>query len=168
MTKRDFFILILKLFGLYSIVSVLFSVLPGSFSIILPEFSFTSILFFIGIVIIVVGIFVLLIFKSAKIVDLLHLDKGFDEDKIDLGNLNSLSIIKIGAIVIGGLLFLNNISSFINYLVYAFKAGQTGFGPENKNIFQLVISGLNILVGYLLITNYANIAKILSKEEITK
>lgn len=166
MTKRDFFIMILKLFGLYSIVSVLFTVLPNSMSILFPEFSFSSLLLLTGIVIVVVGLFAILVFKSARIVDLLRLDKGFDDDRMDLGALNSQSIIKIATVIIGGLIFLKNIASFLNYIVFAFKADQTGFGPDNKTIFQLALTGTNILVGYLLLTNYNYIAKILGRKEL--
>ena len=164
MTKKDFFILIIKLFGLLSIVTSLFSVLPGNISFALTDIDAFTLMWVILTVLIVIGLFTLLIFKSAKIVQILQLDKGFDDERIELGNLKSADIIKIGTFIIGGILILNNIPVFLSHTLFAFKGNVVGQTYETNGKFYWVVSGLNILLGYLLITNYSFVAKILKLE----
>lgn len=164
MTKRDFFIVIIKLFGLYALVTSAFTILPSS-TTLLMNIDFASIAFLCLILVILFGLFVLLVFKSGKIVDLLKLDKGFDEERIEFGNIDSSSIIKIAAILIGGTIFLNNISAFINSIVIAFKSEATGLEFDYRTKYNLIVNGINILIGYLLLTNYKQVAKLLTKDE---
>ena len=103
MTKRDFFIVIVKLFGLFSLVSSLFSGLPTNISWALMDLDVTMAFWIIITFIVIVGLFVLLVFKSDNVVTLLRLDRGFDDDRIELGNLDSKNIVKVAVIIIGGL-----------------------------------------------------------------
>ena len=91
MTKRDFFIVIIKLFGLYALVTSAFTILPST-TTLLTSVDFTSIVILCLILVVLVGLFVFLVFKSDKIVDLLKLDKGFDEDRIDFGNIRYVTL----------------------------------------------------------------------------
>jgi hypothetical protein len=143
-------------------------VLPSSLSFALMDFDIFSI-FWISIVsILVIGLFVLLVFKSSKIVTLLKLDKGFDNDKIELGNFQPSDIIKIGTFIIGGLLIINNIPGFLSHSLFAFKGNIIGMDYETQAKFNWAISGLNLLIGYLLITNYGFIAKKLKTDDKNK
>jgi hypothetical protein len=165
MTKRDLFILALKLFGVFSIISGIFTTLPGNASIILTNFDLISIILIVGILVVYIGLFVLLILKAGYLVDKLRLPKGFDEERIDLGNLDSPAIIKISLMIIGGLLFINNIPIFLSYLVYSFKAEQIGITSNNDYLFKLGVSAINIIIGYLIFTNTGSLSKVLNKEE---
>jgi hypothetical protein len=82
MTKRDLFILALKLFGVFSIISGIFTTLPGNASIILTNFDLTSIILIVGILVVYISLFVLLILKAGYLVDKLRLSKGFDEESV--------------------------------------------------------------------------------------
>jgi len=106
-----------------------------------------------------------LILKAGYLVDKLRLSKGFDEERIDLGNLDSIEIIKISLMIIGGLLFINNIPTFLTYLVYSFKAEQIGITSNNDYLFKLGVSAINIIIGYLIFTNSAFLSKHLNKEK---
>ena len=164
MTKRDFFILILKIFGLYSIVAGLFTILPSSISYLLMEFDLFFTACFIGIIAVVIGLFVLLIFQSGKIVDLLKLEKGFDTDRIELSSLHSKDIIKIGTFIVGGLLLLDSFPSFLSHSLFAFKRSMAGFEFGDEQKFMWAVSGINIVIGYLLMTNFDFVAKMLKVE----
>ncbi len=159
MTKRDFFILLIKVFGLFSVVTSLFSILPGNISFAIMYIDLFSIIWIAAVAILIIGLFVLLIFKAEKVVNLLKLDKGFENNKIELGNLNSSDIIKIGTFIIGGLLILKNFPIFLSQIFFEFKSNVSGMGIIDNNRFQLAINGLNLLIGYLLITNYDYVAK---------
>lgn len=95
MTKRDFFIIVIKTFGLYLLISVLFSVLPGNIVFVIQNIELVGILWLLATGIIVIGLFLLLINKATKISSVLNLEKGFDDDRIDFSGLKSIDIIKL-------------------------------------------------------------------------
>ena len=161
MTKSDFFILIIKVFGLFSVVTSLFSVLPSNISFAMMDIDALSILWIVVAIVVVVGLFVVLIFKADKVVRLLKLDKGFDDEKIEIGNLKQTEIIKIGTFIIGGLLFLDNIPAFLSHSLFAFKTDIIGLEYNSQDKFNWAISGLNLIIGFLLLTNYDFVAKML-------
>src|SRR5690625_7724332 len=109
MTKRVFFILIIKIFGLYSIITSLFSVLPNNISFVIQNIEIIGIIWLLATALIIIGLFYLLLTKADKISKLLKLENGFDEDRIDFNGLKSLDIIKFVVLIIGGLLFVENI-----------------------------------------------------------
>jgi|JI9StandDraft_2_1071091.scaffolds.fasta_scaffold106268_2 hypothetical protein len=159
MTKKDFFILIIKLFGLSSAVTNIFSVIPTNIVYALSEFDVISILWITVASVIVVGLFVLLVIKAELVVKFLKLDKGFDDDRIELGNLKSSDIIKIGVFIIGGILILKNIPGFLSNTYWALKHEVAGVPSNSEDSFDWIINGLNLIFGYLLLTNYDLVAK---------
>ena len=169
MTKRDFFILIIKVFGLLSVVTTLFSALPSNISFAMMGIDALSILWIAIAIMVVVGLFVALIFKADKVVELLKLDRGFDDDKIEIGSLEPADIIKIGTFIIGGLLILDNIPAFLSHTLFAFKGDVVGLEYHNiQDKFNWAVSALNLIIGFLLITNYEFVAKILKTEKTEK
>ena len=102
MTKRDFFIVLIKIFGLYSIISALFSALPSNIVFVIQNIDFVGVLWIGLVVIFVIGLFLLLLYKADKISDLLKLKNGFDEERIDFGGLKSIDILKFSILIIGG------------------------------------------------------------------
>jgi hypothetical protein len=166
MTKRDFFRVIIKLFGLFQLLIVIFQGVPQflqltAYSLEASSFFFGSLLFGLTI-----GIFVLLIYKVDTIIDWLKLDTGFDEDRIQFENFNSLQIIKLGLILISGVMILNHFPNLLSQSYLAFKnSASTGLisalGTSQYAIldyYSWAISGLNVVLGYLLIANYKTVA----------
>ena len=168
MTKRDFFIIIVKLFGLFSVVTSIFSVIPSNISFALMDIDLFSVIWIITAIIIVIGLFVLLIFKSDKVVKLLKLDKGFDDERIEIGNLNMNSIVQLAVIIIGGLLILDNIPAFLSHTLYAFKGDIVGINYDTMDKFNWAVNGINLVLGFLLLTNYNTVSKILKIKENNK
>src|SRR5690554_3443535 len=121
MTKRDFFILLIKLFGLISIVTTLTSVIPGNMVFVSISPDPFTVSWVIVVILVVIGLFSFLVFKAEVLVDLLKLDRGFDDDRIDLGNLGASDVVKLGAFIVGGLLILNNIPAFLSHTLFSFK-----------------------------------------------
>ncbi|MFK5890708.1 MAG: hypothetical protein QM486_08265 [Flavobacteriaceae bacterium] len=159
MTKKDFFILIIKLFGLFSLVSILFSVLPKYIPYFFVEIDIISIIWIVAIIGFSIGLFLVLVFNSEKLVRLLKLEKGFDDDRIDLGNLNVSDVIKIGTFIIGGLLLIDNIPIFLYHAFFAFKSEIIGMRYMSQDKFNWVVSLMNLIIGYLLLTNYDYVAR---------
>lgn len=145
-----------------SIVTTLTSVIPGNLVFVSLNPNPFTVVWAIVAVSVVIGLFALLVFKAEVLVDLLKLDRGFDDDRIELGNLRASDIVKLGAFIIGGLLVLNNIPAFLSHTLFSFKGSVVGRGYEARDNFNWALSGINILVGVFLITNYGFVAKLLN------
>ena len=159
MTKKDLFILLLKIFGLSSILAALSSGLLASLSTAMMYGDFLSIVIIILASLLVIALFVLLVFYAPKIVSLLRLEKGFEEDRIELGQLESSHILKLGTFIIGGLSFINYFPDFISRSIHLFKLSQMRLEYTEIDYLGWMISGISLLVGYLLMTNYSRIAR---------
>lgn len=162
MTKKDFFILIIKLFGLYSIITALFISLPQNLSFAFMNFGVYSIIYLAVILAVIIGLFVFLLFKSHHVVRLLKLEKGFDTDSLELGNLTTLEIVKIAVLIIGGFLIIDNLPIFIQQTLNAFYSEIQIQTIESINKWHWFVNGANILIGYLLITNINFVARLLN------
>ena len=163
MTNRDFFRLMIKLFGIYQFFIIVFSVLPSSVSYVMGDslFSFSERIIPIGLLLLLVlAVFFLLIRFPDKIIDFFKLDKGFDSEKINLSNFNSDAILQIGLVLIGGFLIVENIASFASSLIAYFRL--QNMNPDIfhalKNTEGLVFSGIIVVLGFLLITFRRQIA----------
>ncbi|SDY08663.1 hypothetical protein SAMN05444411_1219 [Lutibacter oricola] len=172
MKIKDFFKLIIKLIGLYLTVQTVFSYIPTNLSYVISSFEygdfFKMTLITLIYSVIVVLIFLFVLFRADRIVDFLRLDKGFDNEKIEFGDFNNQNIMKLALILIGGIMIVSNLSEFLNFLFHAFKtsAEVSMFGNDGltgEYYFNWVVSGLNILIGYLLMTNFKSISKWLIK-----
>ena len=87
MKIKDFFILAIKLFGLYSALIAIFKVLPQNFSLIIfSDESAEVYIFAASIIVFLILFFLALLFYADKIVEMFRLDKNFSSDIFDLGN----------------------------------------------------------------------------------
>jgi len=158
--------LLVKIFGLYSAMTAIFGVLPSNIMFGMGgEIQIKVYIWTISVVVIVVGLFWLLTFKADSLVDFLKLGKGFSDDRIELGNLKPEDIIKIGVFIIGGLLLIRSVPGLLSQIFWSFKGEVVGleFNPRDK--FNIVVSGLNVLFGYLLFTNSDRVARLLNKKK---
>ena len=162
MTKKDFFILIIKLFGLYSIITALFISLPQNLTFVFMDFGVHSIIYLTIILTVIIGLFVFLLFKSHHVVRLLKLEKGFDTDSLEIGNLTTLEIVKIAVLIIGGFLIIDNLPIFIQQTLKAFYSEIQIQTIESINKWNWFVNGANILIGYLLITNLNIVSRLLN------
>jgi len=162
MTNRDFFRLMIKLFGLYQFLIVVFTVLPSQFNVMFSDFfsKWITVSSFALLSILTLGIFYFLIKFPDKIIDFFKLDKGFDSEKITINNLSSSAILQIGLILIAGFLIVDNFAGFFSKLIYYFKMN---FLPEDLRGFQnsedLIFSGINLILGFILIIFRKQIAE---------
>lgn len=165
MTKTDFFRLLIKIFGLYSLLTALLSVLPSNISFVLSYPDAIGFIWLIAVTTIVFSLFFFLIRQPDVIIRILKLDKGFDEERIQFENLNAKSIIKLSSIIIGGLLIIDNIPVFFSYTLFAFKSsvGHTDSYGIQDNI-NWGASFLKLIVGYLLVTNYEFVARLFKEK----
>ncbi|MFD0976984.1 hypothetical protein [Salinimicrobium gaetbulicola] len=174
MTKKDFFRILIKLFGIYALILSLFTYIPSNISYITYQFEPINLIYVFGFTALIIGVYILLIRQTDRIINLLKIDKGFDDERIILGELNAVKILQLGLIIIGGFLIIDYLPNFLNYTFLAFK-GQVS--PSGLNYMEQVqfgsptdylnwfVSGFNLILGYLLLTNYLRIAKWLNRKD---
>jgi hypothetical protein len=161
---RDFLKLLLKLFGLYLLISTVFSMPAYIVYMVQAGPDLVPILFNIAGEVFVIAalgcIFFYLVFNPDKIIDRLRLDRGFDTTHIHFEKLSSDLILKIGI-----LLFVRNVSELLTYGYRIFKKSVTAsedyFGGGGEEQVSAVIALLNIVVAFVLITNMNGLTKFL-------
>ena len=87
-----------------------------------------------------------------------------------------MDIIKFVVLIIGGLLFVENIPTFLSHTLFAFKSSiPQGFDQayENQGLLKYnrledyvywISSAFNLIIGYLLIANFKKISNYLNKK----
>ena len=165
MTKRDLFRVLIKIFGFYSGIITLFSIVPGYVSTLPNDFIPMLFLFVFGMIFLSLLLVYVLILKTDFIIDKLKLDQGFDEDRIQFENLNNENLLKFAVLIIGGFLILDYLPSFLNHTFQAFKTKihSTENNIYTINYFNWISSGINLVLGYLLLTNFKRIASYFNK-----
>ncbi|GLU45400.1 hypothetical protein [Allomuricauda sp. NBRC 101325] len=173
MTKTDLFRAIIKTFGIYCFIEALFRLIPNiSFS-----GGFYSFSLIVSTVYLLITGFIafLLLFGTDRIIKLFRLEKGFDSNNIDASHLNEEGLLKLGLILIGLLMIVDNIAQFLNYCYLLFKKQISANGLDEIDGMMLdqqldynwwVISGLNVLIGFILLTNYKRISSFFTAKEI--
>ena len=159
MTKKDFFRILIKLFGVYSLIISVFTILPAQLTAVAYDLGAPGFIFIAITFIIICFIFIVLIKNPDKIIKWLHLDKGFDDDYINFRYLNNISIIKLTILIVGGFLIVDNIAPLFSYSYHAFKADVAGMFAFtiNDNINWIASAG-NVIIGFLMITNFEKLS----------
>ena len=164
--------MIIKIFGLYFLITTLFSVLPANLMWLSTDVDVEGAILIIVIVAVVVGMSVFLFFKPDALIRLLKLDKGFDDERIDFKNFNSENVLKLAVVIFGGYFLIRNVPGFLSHTIFAFKASVQPEINENKIIYGALSDYISwatsffyIVIGYLLLTNYDSISRRLAKQE---
>jgi hypothetical protein len=156
MTIRTFWTLLLKILGIWLILSSLtvipqfltvFSIFTNNDNIISALSIIALMLFTLGLYFVVLKIFV---FNSNWIIDKLKLDKGFPEETIDL-NISLQTVLTISTIVIGGLIFVEALPMLFKQF-FTFIQQKTVF-REDPEFSWIIFYSVKTLIGYLLMTN---------------
>lgn len=151
MTKRDFFRILIKLLGLYLFIRFMFDWAISVFSMYVVEFETVHLVVSLIVMAIWMVIFWLLLFKTDGFIKLLELDKRFDEERIDLNEMKASGLMKIGLIVIGALLFINNLSLLLFELVAKFKAEVNEYNVQSDVANPQFILISKVILGAVLV-----------------
>jgi hypothetical protein len=166
MTKKDFFRLLIKIFTLYSVIISSFTLFPQI--VLLNQMLDNVLLSFVvlGSILIVVLFSFIMIKFTDRIIVFLKLDSGFDDENIIIGNLNNIDIIKFSIIVIGGFMIVDNFPKLLMDILneFKFKATSNNLQGHEVDYFWFGVRFLNMLFGYLLISNCKSVANFLDKK----
>ena len=168
MTKRDFFRLVIKIFGLFWLISTVFQVVPSNLGYIIESAEVSSVAWVLFSAAVVFIVFYWLIMRADFVIDLMNLDKGFDNDQMEMVNFTPKSIARLAMIIIGGIMIVDHIPTFLMHILYALEEDITGYALRPEGNFYWAISGINVVVGFLLIRNSSWIEKLLVKTREVK
>jgi hypothetical protein len=124
-------------------------------------FAFAAILLMltIGIYIFILRLFV---FQTAWLIDKLHLDKGFDDEKIDL-NVQLSTVLTVATIVLGGLMFVDSLPQLCKQ-IFTFYQQQSLFS-NSPTAGWIILHFVNTIIGYLLMTNSKQVVEFIYKQQ---
>jgi hypothetical protein len=176
MKKLDFFVILIRISALYLIVITVISVASN------VAFSFSSLgiaefLAFLALSLVIPFIIAyMFISNSSEMVNFLKLNKGLDDDRIELGQLGSVQLFQIICLVFGFYLIVDGLPYFLFYLFYYLKSivpktysdslmydGSITF-QNSMDYFYLFSNGAYILIGYLILTNYKDLSELMNKK----
>lgn len=159
MYTRDFFILATRLLGIY----FFFNFLTNSGVINFISFSdYEDQATKWGVYLVQLlnlGFWIVVVIFADRLVDLLKMTKGFQTDRLDLNQLKSIDIAKIGLFILGALMFVENFVSFASLLFYEFKTDIENVDGYFGDKMMLTVYAVNTIVGYLLFTYNAYLAQ---------
>lgn len=171
MSKKDLFKIILKLYGLYYFIELFIQIQSLSYYTYTDWEGALSLIFLLLPILSAFVIYILL-FKPEMIIKLFKLDQGFDNN--DSGNnlLNGQAVTKIALIIIAIFLIVNNLANFVSQVLYSFKASVSTnyvndilgeFHPDPLNYNLMISSGINLIIGLLLLTNSLRLSNWIEK-----
>ena len=167
MTYKDLFRIAIRLFALASILYSLFTAIPQLFYYVISDAGFLILGFAVTLLAISI-IFYFLILKSDSIIEMLRLTKGLDDDKVSLTAISTKNLLEIGIIIVGCTAF---IGAFPDFLIECFTWFSQRIRDDNSGLFSfleprrdtyIAENFLEVLIGYLLITNFDKVAKFIA------
>ena len=169
MTIRTFWTLFLKILGIWLILSGL-TVIPQFISAFAflgdnHQDNFSAAIYIIALLLLTVGLYFivlkLLVFNSSWLIDKLKLDKGFQEEIIDL-SITLRTVLTITTIVIGGLIFVDALPMLCKQ-IFAFIQQKSVF-REDPQFSWIIFYSVKALIGYLLMTNSRFVIDFMNKK----
>ncbi|MFI5133766.1 MAG: hypothetical protein ACHQEB_05490 [Chitinophagales bacterium] len=163
MTPRSLFNIILKIIGIFFILKVLEAISQLLIFVIFlskSDLDNRAILVLVTTIVVLLAYGIasyLLVFKTGLIIDILKLEKGFNQETIPL-NLHRSSILSISIIVVGGFLIATEIPNISQHLyTYFQRRHYLSYDQIEPSLLYIITSGAKIIVGILLITGQRRI-----------
>lgn len=163
MTPRSFWTILIKLLGVYIILQS-FTGIPNFLTSILfftsrgidplSKFLYLEFIYYVIVITVYVIIFSVCIFKTDWIIDTLHLDEGYDDERFEF-TIHRSTLLKIVIMAIGGYLIVESVPMFCQQLLAYYK--QRSFVSDSKfsklPLSQYVVVYLiKIVIGYFMLS----------------
>ncbi|MCJ0743905.1 hypothetical protein [Pedobacter montanisoli] len=168
MTIRTFWTIFIKILGIWLILGSI-TVIPQFLSVFYYTYSnnntIQDIALTIVLLLLTISVYILilrlLVFKTDWIIDKLRLDKGFNEEEINL-NIQLQTILRIAIIVIGGIMCIDSLPQLCQQ-IFVFFQQKNVFG-ESPSSGWIIFHFIKGLIGYLLMTNSRSIVAFIDKQ----
>ena len=167
MTIKTFWTIFIKILGIWLVLDSV-TVIPQFFSTLFfvdPNDTTQSFALTAALLLLTIGIYIfilrLFVFKTAWLIDKLHLDKGFDEERIDL-NIQISTVLNISTIVIGGLMFVDSLPQLCKQTFVFFQ--QKSIFREDPTSGWIIFHLVKTVLGYLLMTKSKQVVAFIDKQ----
>jgi len=171
MKVKTFWSILLRIIGIvlalkgvnvvvHSITTVLIISWNSTEGVIWSSLSIWNLLTIILTVVVYLFVLWLFIFKTSWLIDKLRLEKGFEEEKIEL-NTQLSNILSITLIVIGGIVLIESLPQLCKQ-VFSFFQERSMF-RESPTTGWIILYLLKTILGYLLMTNSKQITDFINK-----
>ena len=167
MTIRTFWTIFIKILGIWLVLDSV-TVIPQFISTLFytdPNDTGQGFALSIALLLLTIGVYLfilrLFVFKTAWLIDKLHLDKGFDEEKIDL-NVQLSTVLTVTTIVIGGLMFVDSLPQLCKQTFVFFQ--QKNMFRESPTSGWIIFHLVKTILGYLLMTNSKQVVAFIDKQ----
>ncbi len=176
MTPRSFFTIVLKLAGLWLLImgiQVVMQFISTMASMLFPDsFDEGSLGFFSFVLLLLAGLYGFIvyccIFRTDRIIDLLKLDKGFDEERFDF-RIHRSDVLKIAVIVIGGLLLVDAIPHLCERVYGLLQERRIMQAtPDAQRIGFAIFYVAQMLAGYFLMTGSRSVVNFIERNRRKK
>lgn len=171
MTIKTFWTIIIKFLGLWLVMNSLQVILQFiSGLIFLKENTDTiEIIYSLFVLLLTIGLYAIIlwlfVFKSNWIIEKLHLDKGFYEEKIDF-KISSKTMLTISIIIFSSLLLAESIPNFCKQVFMFFQ--QKNIFRQSPSAGTMIYYFIEIIIGYVLIRNSKFLASFIDKKSKDK
>ena len=169
MTPKTLFSIIVKIFGLLFIKDIFQTItqlLPTAFYLTTPEMAsqgFVTIAVYV-LYILVYGLMAYyLIVKSDLVIEKLKLDADYDQESFQF-NMHRSTVLAISIIVIGGLLIVDGIPTFLGQLSTYYFQKRDRYRQTDPTISYMIVSGSKIIIGFLLIAEKKQIINFIERQ----
>lgn len=161
MTPRSFWIIIVRLLGVWLITQVLYllqNFVALTYIFILsknegyPQTDIINQAKVYGISLVLVSLlFYILVFRTVNVVQILKLDSLFSEETFKV-QLNYFNLSYLAVFVIGGLMIVNNIPDLCTSVASYYHMKQLVTKPDINDFKSIIVNTVRIIIGILLIT----------------
>lgn len=167
MKVKTFWLILLKVIGIFLVlrgVNVITSSVT-TFSVFVARYSAPKDFIWHGFTmlsILAVYFFILylFVFKTDWLIDKLHLEKGFDDDRIEI-NTQLPGILSVAIIVIGGIMLIDSLPQLCKQIFTFFQ--MKSMSNESKTSGLIILHLVKAVLGYLLMTNSKRITTYINK-----
>jgi hypothetical protein len=171
MTKKDLFKIILKLIGLFLAIEIIVQIPSFGYFIYFESNSELKWLVLTVPALSIAAAYVLL-FKPIYLINLFKLDKGFENNELAISAFNGKSVTKIALVIIAVFLIASNLGDFLTQIFFSFRESVkqnslesllSNISPYTVDFQTMFNAGINLMVGFLLLTNNTRISNWIEK-----
>ena len=163
MKIRTFWLILLKIVGFFLVIQgvqiVIYSLgvlaMVTTASERIPEI--ISVIFIVLVYFLILWLF---IFKTSWLVEILNLEKDFEDEKLEI-DVQLSNILPIAIIVVGGIMLINSIPQFFKEIFSFYQQKITW--NESRTVAWIVLYLLKAVLGYILMTNSKKITRFIIK-----
>ena len=168
MTVKNFWTILLKVLGIWLAIGALSTIsqFVTAFSFIGTNANWWNSLYIVFLLLVTLGVYVLVlwlfVFKTSWLINILKLEKGFAEDKIEF-DIQSSVVLKIATIVVGAFVFIDSLPHFCSQTFMFFQ--QKNVLVDNTAAGWVILYLVKTVIGYLLMTNSKSVVEFIEKHE---